>query len=114
MGLMVLESDCYFSDDFNDDASDIGGSNYAKKAANFGVTIFDDGNELEDDFIGTVVIVAMVELWNDIVALAAEDDELGLDLDAGPLRNDLWNSAGEGDSTGSKDSEDGGKTHCEE
>lgn len=97
-----------------DNASKHSGTETARETAKGSGTNIDGSNELNNNCIGALVVIAVVELGDDSVALAAEDVEGVLDVRDGPLRDDLGDGAGEGHSTGSEDREDSRETHDEE
>lgn len=104
-----------YGDNVNDDSNETTEvTERASETVNVIFTIVDDGNELEDNLVGAVIVVAAVELLNDGAALAAEVGPSVLDLAGGPLRDDLWDGTGESHGTSSEDSEDGEETHGEE
>ena len=113
-GIWLQEHSITYGDNVGDDASDGSSSNPASATSKGGFAIVDCGNQLDDNTGGAIVVVAVVELGNDGVALAVEGVEGVLDVDIGPLRDDLGDSSSKGHSTSSKDSEDGRETHYEE
>ena len=113
-GIGLREHSITYSDNVSDDTSDSSGSNPASAASKGGFAIVDRGNQLDDNTGGAIVVVAVVELGNDGVALAVEGVEGVLDVDIGPLRNDLGDSPSQGHSTGSDDNEVSRETHYEE
>ena len=103
-----------YGDNVGHDVSKRGCAETARKTANGGGTNVDGSNELNDDCIGALVIIAVVELGNNSVALVAEVGEGVLDVRNPPLRDNVGDGAGEDHGTGSEDSEDGRETHDEE
>jgi hypothetical protein len=103
-----------YGNNIGNDVSETDGSKADIKTTKAGCALVDCDTKLERNRIGAIVVVAVVELRKDIVTLAAEGGDGILDVCGGPLRNNLRDSAGEGHSTGSDDSEDGRETHGEE
>ena len=69
-------------------------------------------SQLDDNGIGAGAVRAAVELGDDVIALVAEVSESVLDIQNGPLHDDLGGRISKGHSTGSEDSE-GRETHDE-
>ena len=89
-------------------------SRAARNRVDGGVGVVDDTGELADDSSRAPIVRAAAELGNDVVALGAEVGENLLDILDRPLCDDLRERTGKDHGTGSKDTEDGRKTHDEE
>ena len=87
--------------------SDLIVTSAARKRGDGGVAGGDDTNELVDEILRALVILAVAELGNDGPGVFADVAESLLDVRGRPLGD----STGNGHSTGSKDAEDGGETH---
>jgi len=111
----TLEIRQTYGDNVDNDGSERGGTdkNTSKTVEDVGTNV-DGSNEFNDDCLGARVIVAVVELGDDGIALVAKVAERIPYVRNGPFRDDLGDSAGEGHSAGSEDSEDGRETHDEE
>ena len=103
-----------YGDNVANGSSDWRGSGTASNTTKCVGMIVDGSNELNDNRVGALVVIAAIELGNDSVALAAEVGEGLLNVRSGPLRDDFGDSDGECHGTGRKDSEDGRETHDEE
>lgn len=103
-----------YGDNANDEGSISETASTASNATKGGSTSADGNIEVGDDGSSASVIRASAQTGEDSAARAAEDVEGVIDGGFVPLRNDVGDNAGEGHSTGSEDSKDGGKTHDEE
>ena len=84
-----------------------------RKSGDGGIAGGDHINELVDEIIQALGILAVAELGNDALCLSADVVESVLDT-WDPCGRPLGDSTGKGHSTGGKDAEDGGETHDED
>ena len=100
-----------YSDDISNDAGQGEGTDTTINTTKDVRATVDGSNELNDDLVGAIVVVAAVELGRDGVNIVSEGGEGVLDGSNVPLHGGLGNSPSEGHNTGSDDSEDSEETH---